>query len=182
MSPPFFEGERVFFALWPTPELAARMRVIADQLAIPGRRLPAANLHITLAFVGDVATHRLPELEAVGNRLLQPGFTLDLDRVGQWRRPKITWFGPSQVPSAAQELYAALQAALGASGFPTSQRVFKPHVTLARKSPPVKPTNVAPLRWPVARLALVSSERRRHGSQYRIRGEWPLAEHPCAGV
>lgn len=174
--------ERVFFALWPPPELARRMRAVADELAVSGRRLPAENLHITLAFIGDVAPERLAPLEGVGDRLAKRPLTLTLDRVGHWRRPRITWLGPSQPPAAASDLHEALQSALAEAEFPTADRPFKPHITLARKSRPSHQKAIEALTWPVTRLALVASERGERGSRYRIRREWSLPPESGAGV
>ncbi len=169
-----YEKERLFFALWPPPGLAERMRRVGDELPIAGRRIPAANLHITLAFLGDVATQRVDDLLTIGDELARPAFTLHLDRVGHWRRPGITWLGPSQTPKAAIDLHEVLQAKLGAADLATTDRPFKPHVTLARKSRPPPARSIEPVVWRVTRLLLVASQRSQHGSTYTLRAAWPL--------
>jgi RNA 2',3'-cyclic 3'-phosphodiesterase len=57
---------RLFFALWPgTQEQQALLRASAPAVAdSAGRPIPAANLHATLAFLGNVAAARLPQLRA----------------------------------------------------------------------------------------------------------------------
>jgi 2'-5' RNA ligase len=174
--------ERLFFALWPGRELAERVCSLGREIGVSGRRVPTANLHITLAFLGDIDTQRLEELIAVGNRLSREPFTLTLDRVGHWRRPGITWLGPSQTPQAATALHDNLQAELASNGFPTSERPFRPHVTLARKSRPPPAVRIEPLVWPVTRLVLVASRRDAEGSQYVVRDEWALSPGTQAGV
>jgi 2'-5' RNA ligase len=174
--------ERVFFALWPPTELARRMSAIADELAVSGRRMPPENLHITLAFIGDVAPERLRLLEAIGDQLPKHPLTLTLDRTGHWRRPGITWVGPSEPPAAAAELHQVLQTALAEAEFPSAQRPFKPHVTLARKSRPPRQKAIEPLTWRVTRLALVASRRSKQGAHYEIHREWSLPVNASSGV
>jgi 2'-5' RNA ligase len=56
---------RVFFALWPSPEAARQLAAVAASFAAAagGRATRLESLHLTLAFLGDVAVDRLPELE-----------------------------------------------------------------------------------------------------------------------
>ena len=55
---------RLFFALWPDAfTQQSWFSELAPFLApLGGRRVPAANLHLTLAFYGDVSEHRLDDL------------------------------------------------------------------------------------------------------------------------
>jgi 2'-5' RNA ligase len=51
----------------------------------------ADNLHLTLAFLGEVSADKQRALAALAGRIRQPGFTLTLDDAGQWLRS--AWCG-----------------------------------------------------------------------------------------
>jgi hypothetical protein len=53
----------------------------------------ADNLHLTLAFLGEVSADKQRALAALAGRIRQPGFTLTLDDAGQWLRSRVVWLG-----------------------------------------------------------------------------------------
>ena len=130
---------------------------------------------MTLAFLGAVDTHRLPELRALADALVTTPFDLELVRVGCWRAQRLAWAAPLACPPALTALTGQLTDALRRHGFHTERRTFKPHVTLLRNvvtAPPVRDM-AAPLRWPVRAFVLVNSEPAANGVQYRVIGQWP---------
>ena len=136
-----------------------------------------ANLHVTVAFVGDVARSRIVELCAIGAAVASnvPAFDLTLDRTGAYRGTGIAWAGPSHVPGALSQLARGLAEALAAGGFPVERRDFSPHVTLARRSGRFPPAAIAtPIRWTATRVALYASEAVAGGQRYRELGGWLL--------
>ena len=85
---------RVFFALWPPPESARQLADVADSFATRsgGRATSQENIHLTLAFIGDVPVERLADLERAAREMRGEAFALTLDRFGIWRhnRPPAT--------------------------------------------------------------------------------------------
>ena len=170
---------RVFFALWPDAgardALATLSRAVVGQA---GGRAPAAeNLHLTLAFVGEVAFERVEVLRAVGLAATagMPAFDLSLDRVGAFRGSGIAWAGASSVPAELARLVSQLNDALTAQGFPTDPRPFQAHVTLARRCRRAPAAlRVAPITWTVDGMTLNASELAPGGSRYRELAGWPL--------
>ena len=81
--------------------VAKRLEALAGRLHGVWRRAPDAtrDLHLTLAFVGDVDRDRLP-LEAVGDAVGGPGFELPIDAVGYWPHNRIVWAGSTACPVA----------------------------------------------------------------------------------
>lgn len=75
---------------------------------------------------------------------------------------------------------AALHAALGdvlvREGLPVEARLFRPHLTLARRAAGAcLPVRFAPLRWAVSHYALVASDLGAGGG-YRVLARYPAAE------
>ncbi|HKJ70553.1 MAG TPA: RNA 2',3'-cyclic phosphodiesterase [Gammaproteobacteria bacterium] len=170
--------QRLFFALWPDPELQAALAERAREALGErrARRVAAGNLHATLAFLGEVDAQARACAEAAAGRVSAAPFTLSIDRLGYWSRRGLLWAGPDSQPPAVEALAADLGEALAADcGFERERRPFRAHVTLARKVAKM-PGRVAiePLAWPVARFVLVASELGPGGASYTIVGEWPL--------
>ena len=168
---------RVFFALWPGAATAAALHARARALHAEcgGRVMRRDTIHLTLAFLGDVAVPRLAALEAVAQSVRGERFVLELDRVGSWRGNRILWAGSVKGPAALPAMAEALAAGLREAGFELEARAFNPHVTLVRNAArPPRVVEMAPLRWPVASFVLVASEREAGGAHYRVLGRWPL--------
>ena len=171
------KARRLFFAIWPD-ESARSAFAHATRKAVRasgGRPIPVANLHSTLAFLGQVSTERLPHVTAAAEALDCPSFELIFDRLEHWPRPAILCAVCSRPPPAAGELAAALWKLLAKQGFTPDPKPYWPHVTLARKVE--KPHAVGalhPVAWPVDGIALVESVTASEGSQYTVIERWPL--------
>jgi len=168
---------RVFFALWPDALTAARLHAAGGeaQARCGGRRMRRDTLHLTLAFVGEVAPTRVAELVAIGATLAAAPFTLCIERLGGWRHNRIAWAGAQAVPEALAALAAELAAKLQGAGFPIERRAFAPHVTLLRRiETDLAPCCIGPIEWRAERIALVRSQREVEGARYEIVAEWPI--------
>ncbi len=97
------EPKRLFFAL-ELPSAVQKQIVQWRATHFPedaGRPVAADNLHLTLAFLGEVSAEKQRALAALAGRLRQPGFTLTLDDAGQWLRSRVVWLGTRQPPPRA---------------------------------------------------------------------------------
>jgi 2'-5' RNA ligase len=175
---------RLFVAI----ELPDRARTAVDDLISRKRAtLPKAhwvsgdNLHLTLAFLGEVAELLLRRL---GGALTEASarvspFTLQLEGSGCFPangKARVAWIGLSANPELVRlqgTVSAALQAAIG---FEPEQRSFSPHLTVGRCAPPW-PTSAA-RSWaqavvgklgeafPVSSIALIQSRLSPAGASY----------------
>lgn len=168
------ETQRLFLALWPDAAVRCAVAGLARQAVLDGRRVSPENLHVTLAFLGDVASAARPRVLTIGANLVESAFALELDRIGCWPRQRISWIAPSRTPAALARLNRELRQVLGKAGFPVPARRFVPHMTLARRSAPHAFHNVTPVVWSVDRITLVRSYLERAGARYEILCEWPL--------
>lgn len=170
---------RLFFALWPESSSSKQWQhdlALSSQL-LGGRRMPMANLHMTLAFLGEVPGDRVNALIALGDDLPRDAISLRFDRIECWKKPELACLRPTESPVALTRLVGQLNTGLRMAGFPLEGKAFKPHVTLARhvttSSPslPVWPV----IEWQVPAIALVRSRLTPEGSEYAVLHEWALA-------
>lgn len=127
-----------FFALQPPGEVRAALAALAVQLAgqTGGRAVSAANLHLTVAFIGMIDRARLAALRAVGE-LARAGvapFRLRLDRIGRFARARVAWAGVSVLPPELLRLHDELGEGCRSAGLASDSRHYSPHVTLVRKA------------------------------------------------
>ena len=163
---------RLFYALWPSPPLAASLAGWAEAAkpAMGGRATRTETLHLTLAFLGPVDSALADELAAATpERRLTPG-DVRLDRYGVFHRQRILWAGPAETPPRLQQAHDDLWEWLSGYGLTPPTQPFRPHVTLLRNithaAPPADAP--APLDWHYDRMVLVASESLTGGSRYRI--------------
>ena len=174
------ETARVFFALWPSPEIAQRLAAVAASHAkdAGGRATRGETIHLTLAFLGDVALESLPELQRVAGEVRASAFDLVLNRFGVWRHNRLFWAGCTTTPHALAALSSSLVHALQAAGFAVAnaKRHFTPHITLVRKVAALEAALPAcePLSWRCDKFVLVRSQLSVAGSAYRTIAEFPL--------
>jgi 2'-5' RNA ligase len=121
---------------------------LTREIARLGRALPGvrwsdpANLHLTLAFLGELDDERLAAVGAAAEAaaLAVKPFTLEVAGLGSFgpaQAPRVIWAGLGGNLQRLGQLYEALDAALEAHGFSREARPFAPHLTLARlKAPP----------------------------------------------
>jgi 2'-5' RNA ligase len=167
--------DRLFFALWPDEAARQALEALSREVALVTQAspVPAAKIHLTLAFLGEVAADRLPEALGAARQTRGAPFTLALDRVGSFRRARVAWAGTAVAPAPLMELQRALAAHLAARGFSLEAREFAPHVTLARKIARALPAAaMPPIAMRVGELALVRSEA--GTGRYTTLETWPL--------
>lgn len=176
------DRQRLFFALWPSPELARQLHQLArDAFEDPRARvLQAAQIHLTLIYLGPSERRQRECAEAVAARVAAEPFQLDLTALGYWPRPRVGWIAPAQSPPALDSLVSQLQQGLPACGYVMETRPWQAHITLLRKlrHPPTTRELPNPLVWPVQEFVLVESQTLPGGAEYRILRRWPLSrEH-----
>ncbi|MFZ2267055.1 MAG: RNA 2',3'-cyclic phosphodiesterase [Azonexus sp.] len=177
---------RVFFALWPPAALAEQLAETARAAAgqYGGRPTRQATIHLTLAFLGEVAESRLPEIVRCASTIKAAPFELQLDHLGFWAHNRLLWAGCSVVPPALQQLVGDLQQNLRLAGYPPDSggHGFTPHLSLLRRVPAARaPAAMAPVAalampgWSCHSFVLVRSQLSSLGSDYQIIDEFPLA-------
>ena len=173
---------RVFFALQPDPDILVRLADWRDrQFTGTGRPVPPANLHVTLAFVGDVRAGSLDELCDSVDRWCEKatprGGELVLDQTGYWHRPGIYWIGPTRWPDSLAHLAAGLQSIAARAGGKRKSGDFLPHITLFRgcQGAPPAPAAMPGVALSYSGFSLFESCQGRQGVTYQPIQDWELA-------
>lgn len=147
---------RLFYALWPDERIRAALA--AMQGSIAGRATEPNNLHLTLAFLGQQPSERVPVLQRILLALPKLEIVLLIDKSGYFPRNRIAWVGAGETPRALIALYESLTLELEREGIPFDRAArFKPHITLARAAAAGPGAVLRPIRWRVQTVALVES-------------------------
>lgn len=121
------------------------------------------SIHLTLKFLGNIATETIPELTKViseAARGIMP-FNLELDKLGVFpnlRAPRVVWVGLRGETATLSVLQENIESALIPLGFPPESRVFSPHLTLGRVREKASPGERRSLGQAVASPKVVSME------------------------
>jgi RNA 2',3'-cyclic 3'-phosphodiesterase len=135
--------------LFTAVELDARLRAASAEIArgirrrideacpeLRARWIPDDNLHVTLAFIGEVPEARVPGIvSALEASFATPVFTLGIAGSGVFPasgHPRVIWLGVSEGTMPLAGLYADVTARLEPLGVPPERRPYHAHLTIAR--------------------------------------------------
>jgi 2'-5' RNA ligase len=95
------------------------------------------NIHLTLKFFGNVAVDRIPSISAAASRTVAEfsTFRIGIGNTGVFprpSRPQVLWIGVSDPSGKLSALQERLENEFAAEGFPKENRVYRPHLTIAR--------------------------------------------------
>lgn len=111
------------------------------KIRIHGARwVPAATMHLTFKFIGEMPEDRLPGLRGALGRALPSAdlapFEMRVRGLGVFppgRRPRVLWAGlTASLAGMPQRVRQVVDEAAGSAGCPREDRPFMPHLTLAR--------------------------------------------------
>lgn len=143
-------------------------------LACGGRGIPARNLHVTLAFLGQVPESRLAIAKECADRVdSHARIDLQFDRIEVWKRSGVLALVPAASPPALDDLVERLRFNLLNEGFEARQEEYRPHMTLARDAKKRIDARLPDaIAWGTNQFALVQSESSTSGSIYTVLHNW----------
>ena len=179
---------RLFFALQPPADLAEALAGEALTLSrrYGGRPARPETIHLTLAFLGEVAEERLPDVLAAGRAVQVPEFDLTIDRFALWPHNGVLWAGCAPPTDGLFHLVNDLREQLRAASiaFDGGSR-FVPHVSLVRRvRAHGKMELPAPIGrcWTCADFALIRSRLMAAGAGYAVVESFPLPPRGLSGT
>lgn len=129
---------RLFIGLpVPAPLAAALARHARATNLANARWTPPENIHLTLAFLGEVAEDRLPAIFQELEELDAAPLHLRLTSLGTFPRAGVLFVDVEPAPRLLQ-LQAQVVARMAHCGFALDSRPYHPHITLARLRQPAK--------------------------------------------
>ena len=171
--------KRAFVAV----QLPAVLGVLSDALRPlwPARGVAwvrPENLHLTLRFLGAAEDAQIAALRQGLTALAarHEGFTAAIRQSGCFpnrRRPKLIWAGVADADGRLGALQRDVEAMVCAAGWLPEERAFRPHVTLGRVRPGVRPPSskwsgdLPRLQVPVAAVELIESILKPTGAVHR---------------
>ena len=136
---------RLFVGIEIDPAAAAKADALISELRRRAERLspqariswvPAERLHLTVRFIGNVDDDQLQTiLAALQVPLEQAPFDLTLEGTGAFPKsgpPRVLWVGLTDGRESLQRVEREVTSRLGPAGVPPEDRVYSPHLTVAR--------------------------------------------------
>jgi RNA 2',3'-cyclic 3'-phosphodiesterase len=163
---------RCFLALWPDEPARDRLHALArdwHQRLPAARRMGRENLHLTLAFIGELDAAIARQIVALLSEQTWQAGTWHVDRLGVFDKARVLWAGSGDdvhlaaVASKARQILEALQVRF-------DRKPFVPHVTLLRNLPRAAFGTAQaidpPIAWPMQSPALLYSTHAENGTRY----------------
>ena len=158
---------RLFIAIALSDEMKKALTGLMHEMkkqGIEGSYVPARNLHMTLAFIGEYDDPG--KVKQVRGEVPLPEFRLSLADTGNFGN--LLWAGVKG-NQKLKTYVKGLREALAANGIPCDREKFVPHITLARKTSGWKgrQLRVPKAEMTVKEASLMKSEQKNGGTIYR---------------
>lgn len=142
---------RTFIAVDLPQEIKQKIDAVSSSLRKYGGLVSwvrAANLHMTLKFLGEIDDDSLPDLKRVLEERISPlsRFQFSLKELGafpDFRKPRVIWIGVDSGVKELTELAMRVDEATHSLGFEKDDRPFSAHLTIARVKDPRTVTDLA---------------------------------------
>ncbi len=100
------------------------------------RWVPTHNMHLTLKFLGEVASSHMDFIKSMLNQIAEThtGFDLQIGSIGSFpnlKRPRVIWVG-IYAPAGLTPLQKSIEERTVRLGYKKEERPFSPHLTLGR--------------------------------------------------
>ncbi|MDV2504162.1 MAG: RNA 2',3'-cyclic phosphodiesterase [bacterium] len=127
----------------PVQEALGELQRGMEEAGLKARWPRPQDVHVTLAFLGNVPSEQVPELRAAMEEAAQGAGPLEVHvgGVGAFpneRWPRVIWVGFEEPTGGLAALHKRLEAALVPLGYEPEDRPFRPHLTVARIKVPAR--------------------------------------------
>ncbi|WP_443747223.1 RNA 2',3'-cyclic phosphodiesterase [Asticcacaulis solisilvae] len=168
---------RLFVAIDPPADIKTRLIAAMDGVA-GARWQTAAQLHLTLRFIGDISDETAGRIAQALAAIDHPRFDLTVSGSGAFENALWAALAPNPALSGLQ---AKIEAAMVMAGLAPEARAYIPHITLARLNRGAdcqtfldRTRDLACPPFAVTEFCLYDSQLTPDGSVYTIIGGYPL--------
>lgn len=160
---------RLFVSVRPSPDVVTHLLAHLGRV----RTAPPDQLHVTLAFLDEVADDAAVQDGLAVAASLHAPFALRLAGSGTFGR-RTTWAGVAGDVERLRALAADVQDACREAGVELERRAYRPHLTVGRFDPRVLSSYESPV-WQVAEIELVQSVLGKR-AVHTVRRTFPLGD------
>ena len=161
---------RCFVAAWPDEPTRLALASLSDDVRqrVEHRRVARADdLHLTLAFIGDLVDDVAFDLADAVATLRFKAFAWQLDALGFFKEAGVVWVGATNATvRPLADLADRVRALLDQMNVAYDRKPLAPHVTLLRGVKRFAAQKVAPTLWRIESIALYRSAPARQASRY----------------
>jgi len=180
---------RLFIAIELPTELKKELERLRTHIQ-GARWVPTEQLHLTLAFLGEVDEETAGKLIAQLAMVRTASFRLSFSGIGCFpdrQRPRVVWIGVKTAPNLLK-LAAAVRQSVLAAGIFLDERPFSPHLTLARLKLPAgaelgvfleRHCKVTLDPFSVSQFTLFQSRLTQQGAVHKAVRDFPLSGSSC---
>ena len=148
-----------------------------------------SNIHLTVKFLGEIRKSSVEQISLAAGKSSAgfASFSIEIGGTGAFPKrgvPKVLWIGVRDLSGQLSELHKQLELECARLGFPQEERLFHPHLTVARLRRPQGSRALAathqglafaPLVFEVSELLVIRSELKTEGSRYTVLSRHSLA-------
>jgi 2'-5' RNA ligase len=153
---------RLFVAINFNSDTRKRLIALRDELrscSKSGNFSQDDNLHLTLAFIGEVSPKKVDKIKAIMDTVTFDPFPVSIDRLGTFSRGTLWWAGLRE-DKPLMWLQREVEHKLALCGFEMDGRDYHPHVTIGREVVTgAKPWQIPLFGEIVSKFDLMKSER-----------------------
>ena len=153
---------RLFISINFNDNTRAQLLALRDELrsrSTSGRFTTPENLHLTLAFIGEVSPKKVEKIEAILETVTFEPFEAVVNKLGSFSRGTL-WYAGLREDKPLMMLRREITYKLALCGFEMDGRKYSPHITLGREIvTDTEPWQIEPFGEIVVSIELMKSER-----------------------
>lgn len=163
---------RCFLAAWPDAATRLALSAVLDDVGqrVEHRRATRVDdLHLTLAFMGELADNVTPAVAQAAEALDFRPFEWRMDLLGMFKPAGVVWMGAdaeSETSLRLSDLATGLRQQLDRLSVSYDDRPLVPHVTLLHGAKQFTNERIAPVTWHIDSVALYRSTGSRSAARY----------------